>query len=240
MLRQVIYSALILVSLSACSPHPNLSKPPVEREVVLKCVGNRYSKPSTEYFDSQCEKRRFEFEAFVYVDRPYGTVVLGPDLNLSADWMKYNYRSILDVIEAEFDEEAPIFLRQLDKVIVSGVIGGPSYSPEVLIKNAESVSLTAEELARQVKIKGDLIGLPRTLEQFAAMQYMDALEEDASDYTYFVDTQMSELSAKSSSVSVNENFTSNSALYTYTLLDGGTLRCEKGLRGGRMFLECKE
>ena len=84
------------------------------------------------------------------------------------------------------------------------------------------------------------IGLPRTLEQFAAMQYMDALEEDASDYTYFVDTQMSELSAKSSSVSVNENFTSNSALYTYTLLDGGTLRCEKGLRGGRMFLECKE
>ena len=86
MLRQVIYSALILVSLSACSPHPNLSKPPVEREVVLKCVGNRYSKPSKEYFDSQCEKRRFEFEAFVYVDRPYGTVVLGPDLNLSADF----------------------------------------------------------------------------------------------------------------------------------------------------------
>lgn len=239
MLPRFIFVALVLTTLCACLPNPNVVRSPIGKSKVHFCIGDSYMNVTENEFQAECEMRPFEFEAFIYASKG-GTIYLGDDLSRSANHIKYSYLSSNYVLEAELESRNDNYLSRLDKVKVSGFIKGPYYSPDVVIKKMITLEHTAKEMARVVKLKAEFVNLPPTLEEFAAKQYMDALEQDSASYKSYVEAEMKAIESKSISVSVDENFTPFSALYIYSLSNGEKLYCEKGLRGDRMFFECKD
>lgn len=83
------------------------------------------------------------------------------------------------------------------------------------------------------------IDLARNSAKSRGEKWIEARLKDDESYLDYVLEKEAELKRKAVNVSVDPDYSSSTALWTYAMPDGSKVRCERGIVGGRLYLNCK-